>query len=69
MKAHQGHTKDFEELTYAEQAQSINAQMLNLGTQIEVHLRKAETDGHDIESAKVKFAEHAKKLAARISEY
>ena len=40
-KAHQNNTKTFEELTFAEQAKSINAQIQNLKKEIIAHKKRA----------------------------
>jgi len=40
-KAHQNNTKTFEELTFAEQAKSINAQIQNLKRAINAHKKRA----------------------------
>jgi len=69
MKAHQSHTKDFEELTYDEQAKSINAQMANLGKAINAHLRKAESEGREVEDVRKKCIGQANNLVQRIYEY
>ncbi len=68
MKAHQGHTKDFEELTYAEQAKSINAYMAFLGRAVNAHLRKAEHEGRDTNTVREKCVRQAKSLLKRIEE-
>lgn len=47
MKAHQNHTKDFDELNFKEQAQSINAMTLNLEKSFRAHIRKAVDEGRD----------------------
>jgi len=44
-KAHKNNTKTFDELTYAEQAKSINAQIQNLKNQINAHKVIAEKKG------------------------
>jgi len=46
-KAHQNETKNFEELDYAEQAWSINAQMQNLEHAIQANARKAKVENRD----------------------
>ena len=40
-KAHGKNTKDFEEETYAEQAKTINAEILNLETAIKANIKRA----------------------------
>jgi len=46
-KAHQNETKNFEELEYAEQAKSINAQLLNLERAILANARRAKAENRD----------------------
>ena len=45
IKAHKGNTKDFPELTFDEQASSINASINNLSSAIEYHSRNAPDPG------------------------
>ena len=66
MKAHQGHTKEFDELNFKEQAQSINAQFANLGKAVKAHLRKAKVEGRDMERVREKCMSQADKLVHRI---
>jgi hypothetical protein len=40
-KSHKGDTKTFEELTYAEQAKSINAELQSLEKAIKANIRRA----------------------------
>jgi hypothetical protein len=47
VKAHQNNTKTFEELTFAEQAKSINAQIQNLKRAIIAHKRRASSLSED----------------------
>lgn len=46
-KQHQNETKNFEELDYAEQARSINAQMQNLEHAIQANARRAKAENRD----------------------
>lgn len=66
MTAHQRHTKDFEELNFKEQAQSINAQFANLGKALKAHLRKAKAEGRDTRKVREKCVSQAVKLTQRI---
>ena len=44
MKAHQNNTKTFEDLTYDEQAKSINAQIICLEDSIKANIRRADSE-------------------------
>jgi len=44
MKEHKKHTKTFEELSYAEQAKSISAQIRSLEKAINANIRKAKNE-------------------------
>jgi hypothetical protein len=46
-KPHKDGTKDFDELNYAEQAKSINAQLLNLEHAIIANDRRAATENRE----------------------
>ncbi|MDR2057533.1 MAG: hypothetical protein LBP83_04495 [Dysgonamonadaceae bacterium] len=48
MKSHQDNSKTFEELTYAEQAKSISAQILSLEKSIKAHERRAVDEDRDV---------------------
>jgi hypothetical protein len=62
LKAHKDHTKYFKDLTYAEQAKSINAIMANLSKTVRAHMRKAK----DKNKAKQKCLNQVKRLLKRI---
>ncbi len=66
MKAHKDHTKDFEDLTYAEQANSINAEMAYLPKAIRAHLRKAESEGRNKSTVRQKCINQVQRLLQRI---
>jgi hypothetical protein len=66
VKAHKNHTKDFEDLTYAEQARSINATMAYLTKAIKAHLKKAENVRRTKEVVKQKCMKQAERLLDRI---
>jgi len=44
-KAHKKNTKTFEEETYAEQAKTINAEILNLESAIKANIKRALKEG------------------------
>ena len=46
-KAHKDGTKTFEELTYSEQANSINAQLMDIEAAIKANIRKAISEGRE----------------------
>lgn len=66
MKAHKNHTKDFEELTYVEQARSINATMAYLPKAIRAHLRKEENERPGKNQVRQKCIKQAVRLLDRI---
>ena len=47
-RRHQGDTKTFEELTFAEQAKSINIHVVGLERSIRAHLRRANRERRDV---------------------
>lgn len=46
LRAHKDRTATFDGLDFAEQARSINAQMLNLEASIKANIKRAITEGH-----------------------
>lgn len=62
MKAHKGHTKDFKDLTYAEQAKSISAGMMYLRKAVEAHIRKAKSEERDTNNVQQKCVEQIRRL-------
>ena len=46
-KAHKDNTATFEELTFGEQAKSINAMVNNLQHSVRAHVRRAGAEGKD----------------------
>jgi hypothetical protein len=54
--------KSFEELTYADQAKSLNAQILIIEKALKAHFRKGETEIKDINSSKSKYKEQLLKI-------
>lgn len=65
-RRHQGDTKTFDELTYAEQAKSINAQIVEIQRSIAAHLRRAGTEGRDVQSARRKCINQLRRLLDRV---
>ena len=66
MKAHKDHTRDFEDLTYAEQAKSINAEMAYLPKAVRAHLRKAQNEARDTNAVRQKCLNQVQRLLRRI---
>ncbi len=65
--AHKKHTKDFDGLTYSEQAKSINAAMAWCSKAMRAHLRRAQADGRDIDAVRVKCLNQLNRLLSRVS--
>lgn len=63
---HQGHTKTFEELTFSEQAKSINAQIVVLQRAIRAHIRRAGAEGRSQMEVGNKCRSQVSRLLARI---
>ncbi len=64
MEAHKDNTMAFEELTFAEQAQSLNAQIQNLKAGIIAHRRRAKSEQK--EDSTQKYASQLEKLIAEL---
>ena len=64
MKSHENNTEDFDELTFAQQAQSLNAQIQNLKAGILAHCRRAKSEQK--EDSSQKYAAQLEKLAAEL---
>jgi hypothetical protein len=47
IKQHKKNTRDFGELTFSEQAKSINAEILYLKRAVQAHVRRGLQDGRD----------------------
>jgi len=47
--------KSFEELSYADQARTLNAQILGVQNTINAHLRKADSEGMDAIKSREKY--------------
>ncbi len=66
MKAHKDNTATFAELTYAEQANSINAQLLDLEASIKANISKANDERRD--NPLVKRIQNLKDMIKRLEE-
>jgi hypothetical protein len=66
-KAHKNGKAVFEELDYAEQAKSINVQMLDLESAIKANIKKAFVEGRD--SPEAKRIINLKDVIKRIEEF
>ena len=67
-KRHKRDTRTFAELTFAEQAKSISAQISRLGRSVRAHLRGAARDGRDVEMVRLKCIRQAGRMLCRIAE-
>jgi hypothetical protein len=67
MKSHQNNSKTFEELTYAEQAKSISAQILSLERAIIAHKRRAAAENRNVTETHTKLVEQVERLLNRIN--
>lgn len=65
MLEHKNHSEDFEGLTFAEQAKSLNTTVMNLEKAIFAHKRRAFEEGK--EDSTYKYVEQLKKLIEKIS--
>lgn len=54
--------KSFEELTYADQAKSLNAQIQIVEKALKAHFRKGTTESKDIASSKSKYKDQLLKV-------
>ena len=66
LPAHKGNTKTFEQLSFQEQANSINAQINNLQRAIEYHVAHATDHGHNSDDVKAKCAKQIYRLLGRV---
>lgn len=58
--------KTFEELTYAEQAKSLNAQILIIEKALKAHFRKGKTETKDINSSMKKYKAQLLKIVEHL---
>jgi len=63
---HQNRTKTFEELTFAEQAKSINAQIVVLQRSIRAHVRRAMKEQRPKQITEAKCRAQVQRLLSRI---
>ena len=66
-RRHQGDTKTFEELTFAEQAKSINISVVGLQRSVAAHLRRATQEGRDPRDVRLKCVNQIQRLIDRLS--
>ncbi len=67
LPAHKNHNKTFDELTFSEQAKSINANMAYCGKAMLAHLRRARKEKRDVEAVRDKCENQLKRLLVRVS--
>jgi len=65
-KAHKGRTEDFEGLTFAEQAKSISADIINLERAVKAHARRGKEEGRDLQKVFVKCSGQIQRLLDRV---
>lgn len=65
-RRHQGDTKTFEELTFAEQAKSINIHDVGLEHSIRAHLRRANRERRDVTQVGNKCKNQLRRLLGRL---
>ena len=63
---HQNRTKTFDELTFSEQAKSINAQIVVLQRSIRAHLRRATLENRALAVVQNKCRAQVQRLLARL---
>jgi hypothetical protein len=63
---HQDRTKTFEQLTFAEQAKSINAQIVVLQRSVLAHMRRAANERRSVSTVQHKCRSQVQRLLARI---
>ena len=66
-RRHEDDTKTFDELTFAEQAKSINAQIVELQRSIAPHLRRADNEGRNVGRVHEKCISQLRRLLGRVS--
>ncbi len=65
-RRHQGDTKTFGELTFAEQAKAINIRVVGLERSVRAHLRRAAQQGRDVEAVRRKCINQLRRLLNRL---
>ena len=66
-RRHKDDTKTFTELTFGEQARSINAHIVQLQQSIRAHLKRAESEGRDAGRVRDKCTNQLRRLLDRVS--
>ena len=67
MKSHKNNSQTFEELTYAEQASSISAQILALEKAMLAHERRAREENRDVAEKHTKLIEQVQNMLKRFN--
>ncbi len=65
-RRHQGDTKTFEELTFAEQAKATNIRVVGLERSIRAHVRRATHEGRDVDGVREKCINQVRRLLNRL---
>lgn len=65
-RRHQGDTKTFEELTFAEQAKAINIRVVGLERSVRAHMRRASQEGRNTGQVRQKCVEQLHRLLQRL---
>jgi hypothetical protein len=65
-RRHKDDTKDFNELTFGEQARSINAHIVQLQQSIRAHLRRADNEGRNVGRVHEKCINQLRRLLDRV---
>jgi len=66
-RRHKHDTKKFTELTFAEQARSINAHVVQLQQSVRAHLKRAESEGRNVGRVHEKCTSQLRRLLDRVS--
>ena len=66
-RRHKRDTHSFDELTYREQAGSINALVINLEASVQAHVRRGEEEGRDAAATRRKCAGQIRRMLGRIT--
>jgi hypothetical protein len=65
-RRHQGDTKNFEELTYSEQAKAINIRVVGLQRCMAAHKRRAAKENRDVNMVSTKCKNQIQRLLSRV---
>ncbi len=66
-RRHKNDTKTFEELSYAEQAKSISAQLVVLQRSIRAHTRRSEEENRNSEETMLKCIGQVARMLSRLT--